>query len=218
MIQHKRDYQLHHLAQHLLNAGNRTRLYQLLTGSPEWMEMKFQYFHSDDSFVAEIEMALEDLKAPVPPGHVLPLLRLHTVQQVVYTRSENYTDTDLKTFVYLGHVDRAINNAKLRIKPEAQFTGLMTIVDTLAENGVYDISIVREARKVAETYPIYPSEINRDNALVRVITAFADSGSFSEAVEVHSELHYENSVMASRASIASALAHLGAVDDAVKVL
>jgi hypothetical protein len=148
-------YFFEHLAYHLNAAGRKEELYNLLTesapdGGPNpWMEAKFAACVGDTSYAADLALALSDFADPLEPEQLLIVAQLHTARQVVNARVSSYTDTDLKTLVWLDREQEALSHARLRSETHDQFKGLMTIYETKNQKMRADLALLDECRILA---------------------------------------------------------------------
>jgi tetratricopeptide (TPR) repeat protein len=184
-------YLYYHLAYHLREAGRKGELYELLTGSPDWMEAKFTACTGDTTYVADLDLAIGDFADPLTdPYRVMTLVKLHTARQVVNARVSSYTDTDLRTLVWLGREDEALAHLRLRSDTKDQFEGLLSVYDTLKEREQLNLSLLHEAREVARGIEEgHSDKVDkwRSYALRVLATAFAQAGDLYRARELFDE-------------------------------
>ncbi len=164
-------YFFQYLAHHLVQAGLDDELYALLTASPDWMEAKFRALLSDQSFVNDLELSTRRTSDP------LALVRLHTVRLVINDRASMYTDTDLKTLVWMNRRDEALGHARLREDAKKKFDSVMVVHNELRARGQTDLSLLDEALELART-------VEGDSALGAVVNALAQLGRLDEAESV----------------------------------
>lgn len=122
------------VAYHLIEAGRQEELYELLTGSPDWMERKFIACVGDWAYDADLEIAIRQFSDPLDANGVLTVSKLWAARQVVNARTDIYKDRDLKTLVWLGREAEAIAYARLRSDHITKASGLLAILDALVES------------------------------------------------------------------------------------
>lgn len=180
-------YFFERLASHLHAAGRQSELYALLTDAPQWMEVKFAACVGDSAYVKDLELAIGDFHDPLTPEHVITLAKLWAARQVVNARVDVYTDTDVKTLVYLGRVDEAKSHVALRTGAKDQINGLLAIHEALVERGEVDKSFFDYWFAVISKLdePILHKLGRRDITL-----ALARSGYLADAVRYISEIEF----------------------------
>ncbi|MEA5593459.1 ATP-binding protein [Rivularia sp. UHCC 0363] len=184
-------YGLLHLPKHLDTAGREEEFYTLLTGSPKWMESKFQFFSRDTEYVDDLELAINKFSDPLESNQLLTLIKLYTARQVVHQRSSNYEDIDLKTLVLLGRETEALAYARLRKNFNRRFTALMAIFNALEEKSQYsstvlDVSdVLNEAKEVAKLIDKVSLEVK---TLLDFATALLKASNFTEAEKLADEI------------------------------
>jgi hypothetical protein len=167
-------YYFEHLAYHLRQAGQTAELYTLLTGSPAWMDAKYIACGDDSSYVADLDLALQDFVDPVTdPDRLLILAKLHTARQVADARVSVYDDTDLSTLVWLGYEVSALRQARLRAEANEQFDGLIAIYEALKAKGRTDFTLLYEAEAAAR---FIQEARHRVPALIALAAALARAG------------------------------------------
>ncbi|MHB8626803.1 MAG: NB-ARC domain-containing protein [Aggregatilineales bacterium] len=151
-----------HLTYHFRAAQRYDELYTLLTAAPNWMEAKHQCFHSDTSYVVDLESGIRDYHNDnLDVQGVQNLMRLWTARQVVNTRVLDYSDTDLKTLVWLGRENEAVDQVRLRPHSTGKIQGFSTIFQELGTRGNFQPGLIKEIEVV------YHSVSDKD---VRAIT------------------------------------------------
>jgi hypothetical protein len=72
------EYGLLHLAKHLNAAGRDEELYTLLTETPNWIEVKYNFFASHAAYIDDLELAINKFTDPLQPNEVRALVKLYT--------------------------------------------------------------------------------------------------------------------------------------------
>lgn len=116
------SYALAHYASHLVSADRRDELVALVTGSPRWMQAKFEALLSDEPFVSDVELASRNTTA------VGQLVNLYAALTVVRLKAAHYDDDDLKALSLLGRAQEARGYARLRPEPADRISGLIALV------------------------------------------------------------------------------------------
>jgi tetratricopeptide (TPR) repeat protein len=205
-------YFFEHLAYHLRKAGGHAELYNLLTASPDWMNAKFAACIGDTSYAADLDQTIVDFADPLDADQVLVLARLHTARQIVHTRVSIYTDTDLKTLVWLGREQEALSHARLRSEPREQFNGLLAIYLAQKQQQRADMTLLDALPPLAYTIT---EEWSRAVALCALAAALAQAGDgratmvFDEAGAVARGIPDEGRRAAVLNDLAAALAQAG---------
>ncbi len=176
-------YFFERLAYHLRAAGRYTELYNLLIGDPDWMEAKFIACVGDNSYMADLGMVIRDFADPLSSNHLLLLSQLHAAQQVVHSRVNIYNDMSLKTLVWLGREQEALNHARLRGASWAIFDGLMAIHEAQQEQRRANLTLLNEALRVARNID---NEWTRAEALGKLAAALVRIGD-SRALSIFEE-------------------------------
>jgi Flp pilus assembly protein TadD len=175
-------YFFEYLAYHLKESEQKDELYTLLTASPDWMEAKFIACTGDVGYVADLELAIADFANPLEPTQLLMLIRLHTARQAVNQRVSRYSDTDLKTLVWLEREAEALSHARLRPDPKSKFYGLLTIHSNLQQKGQPNFALVNEALEVSQAIEDYVEDYEEwSEVLSELAAALAQAGCEVEA-------------------------------------
>ena len=140
-----------HLSKHLNSAEKEQELYKLLTGSPDWMNNKFNFFYSDVPYVDDLELAINKFADPLKPEKLLTLVKLYTVRQVVHQRANRYRDIDLITLIWLGNEEKALSNARLRANANSIIKALLIIHNALLKKGQLNSAVLDEAKKILDS-------------------------------------------------------------------
>ncbi|GAB4178087.1 MAG: hypothetical protein Fur006_10270 [Coleofasciculaceae cyanobacterium] len=193
-------YGLLYLPRHLYTYAvgseeSKSELYTLLTGSPNWMKVKFRVLGSDAAYVDDLELAIngedknktKDFSDPLDANQLLTLVKLYTARQVVHQRVSNYDNTDLKTLVWLGRKEEALSYARLRSDANDKFTGLMTIHYALQEKSQPDSNLLDEAREVAHKIETNWRRVGALTALAAALAQSKDDNNNTKASEVFTE-------------------------------
>jgi hypothetical protein len=172
------NYGLANLALHLFKGKQFDRLAKLI--SEAWMKARYagsRYtyngFHDDVSLAWQTEFAKEAYD-------VITLVRLRTARQAVTQQARLFTNTDLKTLVWLGRKQEALAHARLRTEAQGTFEGLLNIYWALREREQSDIDLLNEAEEVVSGIPY---EEPRADALRALAAAQAQAGHFAQAEE-----------------------------------
>ena len=115
-------YALSHYASHLVSADRHDELVALVTGSPRWMQAKFEALLSHEPFVSDVELASKNTTA------VRHLVTLHAALTVVRLKAAHYGDDDLKALLLLGRAHEARSYVRLRPEPADRISGLIALV------------------------------------------------------------------------------------------
>lgn len=172
-------YLYDHLAYHLIEASQDAQLYALLTTSPAWMNAQYAAKHSDHAFNHDLELAIRTFKDPLDVDNLAMFVRLCIVRQVVYERCQSYTDMVLKALVWLDRCDEALIHARMRLTPEAQFTGLNVICQALAVRDALPATLMAELFEMARSIP---SAGHRDRAFGEVALLQAQNRQYAAAL------------------------------------
>lgn len=161
-----------YLPKHLYAAQLKDELYDLLTGSLEWMDAKFKACNGDAAYVDDLQLAINDndFAGSLLSEQLLIFIKLYTARQLIHQRVTTYDDTDLKTLVRLGREAEALNHAMLGSSPKSKFEALLTIHYTLQEKGKLDSNILNEAEKVTGTIIKNSDRIEALNRLAVALT------------------------------------------------
>ena len=171
-------YGLNHLAMHLFQAGDGPRLLEL--NSERWLRARFvKSGYNYRGFAEDLNLMEQAVRhAKTEKETILALVRLQAAQQVINQPVSGYTDTDLKTLVWLGREVEALTHARLRDKPREIFDSLLTIYHTLLEKGQTVADLLAEAGEVAGMI----QEPHEQAAALRdLATALAQGGRYAEA-------------------------------------
>ncbi|MBW4499643.1 MAG: hypothetical protein KME57_08755 [Scytonema hyalinum WJT4-NPBG1] len=181
----KDDYAFRYLPYHLKQAGHHQDLCKLLTSTANWMHAKFTQYGSDEGYVTDLELALKAFDNPRLPEQVTQLVQLHTARQVIYHRASRYSDTDLKTLVWLGGEAKAIQHACLRPGASQRFDSFWVIYNTQQAKGQPPNSVL--LRKMWEQAQLIDSVEARIAALGKIATALSQIGHLPEITSIINE-------------------------------
>ena len=145
-------YLYFHLVYHLIEAGRQDELFMLLTARPEWMQTKYVVCVGDAAYVEDLTAAMAFFSnSAVDVNTAQRLVALYTARQVVYARTNMYTDKDLEILVWLSREDEAIAMARLRDEPKEQFDGLYTILVSLQQrDGSLNQNVLNLCNSIAQ--------------------------------------------------------------------
>lgn len=151
-------YLYHRLAFHLKALGQLGELHELVTGSPDWRDIKFEACEGDASYADDVLTLLGQYHDPLSPDDVICVAQLRAAQQVIRNRTSRYTDINLKTLAWLGRLGEAFSYARLRPQPEKRFEGLQAIREALvaksdAENPTDSAALQQVTRALLEDLP-----------------------------------------------------------------
>lgn len=184
----KDGYFFENLACHLKASERENELYSLLTESPEWMAAKFAACSGDSAYLADVTLALESFEEPLIPDQIVTAIQLCATRQVVYQRVSYYADSDLRTLIFWGREEEALNHARLRSDPFKRFEGLLIIYKTLSKKGFCRTALLTECFELTHSIAIKNQKVI---ALVNSAVAFIEAErndeadvAFSEAKEV----------------------------------
>jgi tetratricopeptide (TPR) repeat protein len=132
---------------HLLEAGEATEAYKLLTESPAWQRRRWL---NDGlfSFVEDIRQTLPSVKKLECDDRYFWTFLLHAAWHVSKSIADGYFDTDVETMARLQREREALGCVRLRHDPKDRLAGLIVVRDVLIEQNrskadVYQ-SIVRD--------------------------------------------------------------------------
>jgi tetratricopeptide (TPR) repeat protein len=145
-------YILRHLAQHLHQAGQLTRLYRLLLGNHTWMESKYYRLNGDTPYMRDLDLALSDFSDILPFEQISILVQLHTAQQVVNHRV-NIDIKYLHILTWLGREEEAIATAQLIEDPQSRFSSLLGIYRILEQKRQFRPDLLNMLKKAASEVP-----------------------------------------------------------------
>ncbi|WNZ46404.1 NB-ARC domain-containing protein [Leptolyngbya boryana CZ1] len=174
-------YFFEYLTYHLKSCNRENELFSLLVGSPAWMEAKSLACSGHESYVIDIERALKDFTDPLEPDQIVMLVQLHLAKRVVNHYVDYYSNTDLKTLVWLGREVEALNHARLR----SPFDGRLAIFNALKEKGQIEFTLIDEAWKLLESASKYEERIAM---LCQLVPILAETGRVQEANSLLSEI------------------------------
>ena len=190
-------YWLEHLAAHLYDSGDHERLQRLIGKS--WMQARcsasnFTY----GGFLQDVDLAW---RAAAQANDVAALARLAMTRRLVSQKVTAFTNTDLKTLVWLGRKYEALGHARLRTSGVERCHGLIAIDEaerTLPQidpaessprstaietampgRGDAEGAVVNEALATARAIT---DDDDRTTALDAVIGALAEAARFEEAL------------------------------------
>lgn len=138
-------YFFEHLAGHLVAAGRKPELLELLTGSSDWMESKFGPCHGDASFVADLELVSQDPGELRDPSELTRWVAIRAVREVIALRISEYNADDLATLTLLGREREALNHARL----QQRISSYLAIYEAQRHRGQPDRNLVDEAMSIA---------------------------------------------------------------------
>lgn len=124
-------YYLEHLVEHLLKSNRKSEIYELLIGSPDWMQRKFKDCQGDTAYVSDLNLALSTFCGSLTSAQLLLLAQLCTARQAISWRASSYSDTELQVLVQLNRQAEALSHVRLRADAEERFKGLLTIYKLL---------------------------------------------------------------------------------------
>ncbi|MEM9952968.1 MAG: TIR domain-containing protein, partial [Chloroflexota bacterium] len=169
-LPHDEPYIWQNLAYHLQEAKQHDQLHHLLCGSQDWMLNKFIATEGNNSYVADIELALAQYRDPLLPQELIRTIELWTARQVVNAEVAIYTDMILEVFVKLGRVNEALSHARLRTNAQAQFEGLWRIYRVMPANDVMKAQLFSEIMK---TVSAIEDAYRKTNALIKIASQVA---------------------------------------------
>ena len=178
----KDNYFFENLAYHLKLSNRKEELHDLLLISKDWMQAKFIASSSDASYLFDLDLAIEDFHDPLTPKEILTLAQLYAARQAINHRAQNYSDEELEALALLGHVDEAINHARLRALPFRKFHGLLAIINALDKENAMLSSLLEEACEIAKTL-----EELKSRYLCRLAIALYKAGEEAKAQSVIAE-------------------------------
>src|ERR1700723_3400180 len=129
---------LRHWAWHLRESGQHSKLYSLLVDDPQWLEAKLREFGSNESYLNDVQIALETFPAQLDAKQALTVTQLHVARQSAGAAGTLYEDTDLQTLTWLGQEELAVAYAAIREDAAVRSEGLLAIWRTLFEKGRTD--------------------------------------------------------------------------------
>ena len=144
-IQHD-GYLYNHLIFHLCEAKMLHEMYDLLFSSDDWMEKKYRTFKGDNSYVADLQLARNNMSDPLTPPELLRIAQNQVARGVAHYRMQKYTDLDLETMVLLTRESEALNIARLRPTVSESIISLLVINAALRELGQIRTEIIEEAQ------------------------------------------------------------------------
>lgn len=124
-------YYLEHLVEHLLKSDRKSEIYELLIGSPDWMQRKFKDCQGDTAYVSDLNLALSTFCGSLTSAQLLLLAQLCTARQAISWRASSYSDTELQVLVQLNRQAEALSHIRLRADAEERLKGLLTIYKLL---------------------------------------------------------------------------------------
>ncbi|MDX2255822.1 MAG: NB-ARC domain-containing protein [Pseudanabaenaceae cyanobacterium bins.39] len=143
-------YFFEHLAYHLIESGRKEDLYQLLTQSQDWMNVKFQNCMGDSAYLSDIQLALDSMHDPLSPQETLVLVQLQTAYRVVNQRSDRYSSGYYApALIWLGRKDEVLGYARLYSDTGRKFATLANTYKTMCEKGEIDLDLLYEVWQAA---------------------------------------------------------------------
>ena len=214
------SYFFEYLAYHLQAAIRNDELYQLLIGSPEWMEAKFIACRGDTSYVADLNLAIDNFSKPTDSKQLLILIQLYVARYVVNNWAKNRDNDELKALSWLGRIDEAVSYAQLRVDPRRRFDGLLAIINALQAKKQLNYSLLDEAWKACQLI-----ETDwKSRLLSELAVAFYRAGHtteadtmLAEAQEIAYSIRYKNEQDEALSYLVVALAQIGYLDQAYRI-
>lgn len=213
------DYGLNHLAIHLFNAGETSRLVDLI--SEHWVRTRRERAgNSYQGFLHDVDLAWESLFIDGKPDPVI-LVRLSTARVIVHHRAGSISDINLKTLVKIGRVDEALSHARLRGDARERCRGLITVSSAIKNNNEYDHWILDDALQTAREVL---DEFEREILLSDLACALAEAGRIDDARMTAGEIQDESNRASALVGVACALvegedSHAeDAIDEALQVV
>ncbi len=214
-------YFFEHLAYHLIESARKEELYQLLTQSQDWMNVKFQNCMGDSAYLSDIQLALDSMHDPLSPQEILVLVQLQTAYRVVHQRSDRYSSGYYApALVWLGRKDEVLGYARLYSDTGRKFTTLANTYKTMCEKGEIDLDLLYEvwqaARKIEDIQ-------HRVGALGLVASELYKSqnddfdNAFSEAINWAEQIDNKQNKTRSYISLANSLCQMGLRERAVEI-
>ena len=134
-------YGLRYLAIHLLKAGYKQELCNLLTASRNWMDAKSARFGDDYDYGSDIELAINDFTDILIPSQLINLIKLYTTSLVIkFHRESVYNMARLEALVHLGNTEEALRQAMNIFNDDFRY--LFGIYSFLKEMRAYDVSLI----------------------------------------------------------------------------
>jgi len=143
-------YGLNHLALHLSkdrDPASLQKLQALITN--EWRQIRFKNSGNRyNGFLADVELAWEAMQSQA--GANWPaLIRLQTARRVANSQTNVFTDTDLKTLVWLQREEEALEHARRRDMPWEKFDDVLAIYNASQERGNPDSNLLKEMESLS---------------------------------------------------------------------
>ena len=214
-------YFFEHLAYHLIESGRKEDLYQLLTQSQDWMNVKFQNCMGDSAYLSDIQQALDSMYDPLSPQEILVLVQLQTAYRVVHQRSDRYSSGYYApALIWLGRKDEVLGYARLYSDTGRKFATLANTYKTMCEKGEIHSDLLYEVWQAAREIEDIQ---HRVGALALVASELYKSqnddfdNAFSEAINWAEQIGNKQNKTRSYRSLANSLCQMGLRERAVEI-
>lgn len=159
-------YLWENLAYHLIEANRLEELVLLLTKSAVWMNIKKDIFRTDQSYLADVGLALESFyrkdwgEQDIYLGTIL-----FTTKHMIAARNAGYGNEYLKILTCLGKDEDALALVHLRVGFRERFYGYFKIYNTLLSLQKSNEHLLNHIIEAAQQVPV----IDRDDALSQTV-------------------------------------------------
>ncbi|MCB9460129.1 MAG: hypothetical protein H6670_10815 [Anaerolineaceae bacterium] len=213
------------LALYLNNCGQpkyRKVLYRLLTESQEYQAEKFAQFGTNEQYLSEIDLALDNFQDPLPTNQIVTFFQLHTARQVIQQQTNANPDDALQLLVELKRVKEAIGYARLRNTAADRFKSLLRVANVRKKSGDLPFDMLSELEQTV--WQIEDPEF-KSRALGDLAEVFAELDEaektrqlFNEALQVASTIQRAFGRSLTLGMIVKTLCRIGLLDEAVALI
>lgn len=136
---HYSAYALNYYARYLAEAGEKDKLYELIT--KEWMDAKFERTYSHRAFAQDVDLAIEAAAADESPEGLVQLVRAYLIYASLGELAGQLPAECLGVLVQNGQVARACSHAELMQEPNVQCKAWRIIAEILESQGNREVGI-----------------------------------------------------------------------------
>jgi NB-ARC domain/TIR domain len=145
-------YFFQHLGFHLLGAGRRDELVDLLCHTPDWVEAKSHAVADPMALADDVDAVWDALDRDSATDHVVAYAALQAVR-LISLALESRDDLEIEILVRLGRLDEAQRSVRGRADLAARFEGLHTSQTVLGERGQTSVDLMTEMEATARKMP-----------------------------------------------------------------
>jgi hypothetical protein len=132
-LQHRGPYALSYYARHLAEAGERDKLYGLITKA--WMDAKFKQTYSHRAFAEDVELSIKMAAADESPEGLVTLMRNCLIFATLISSATNVPPEILAILAQVGETHRALGYAVLIEDKSRQCDAYLRIAEVMINQG-----------------------------------------------------------------------------------